>query len=294
MKIASSRPPSAHRTLRTLPAALLLLAAFGPALPFAYGQFTSEEIARRGSDEEFLAKAQVIRSVEIGEGVTKPYKLYLKLGDREDNAVWKNPSGMQFGYLDSWKYEIAAYRMDKLIGLNMVPPAAERGFKGKQGCVILWIKNRFSLLKMVETGVSIPPEALEKTNRMKWLARAWDSLIANEDRTQQNVLYTDDWRTILIDHSRSFRSTPGFTSRLMYGRDGIKTSATGSSWLFRSLPRRFVEALKTLTEPMISQEVGDCLSKREIKAILIRRDLLLREIRSMIAESGEAAVIYDE
>ena len=25
---------------------------------------------------------------------------------------------------------------------------------------------------------------------MKWLARAWDCLIANDDRTQQNVLYT--------------------------------------------------------------------------------------------------------
>jgi hypothetical protein len=80
----------------------------------------------------------------------------------------------------------------------------------------------------------------------------------------------------------------------MYGRDGIKTSATGSPWLFRRLPRWFVETLKTLTEPMIARAVGDCLSEREIKAVLTRRDLLLREIGSMIAESGEAAILYDE
>ena len=79
----------------------------------------------------------------------------------------------------------------------------------------------------MEDGIEIPYEAVQRIETTKYLTRAWDCLIANNDRTQQNVLYTEDWRTILIDHSRAFRSTREFTERLMFGRNGLKISAAG-------------------------------------------------------------------
>jgi hypothetical protein len=271
----------------------LVLALVLPAAPRpAPAQFLPEQIAQRPAQEEFLLTAEIVASEPIGEGVTKPFKLTLRKDGVEGKAAWKNPHGEMGGYLEGWQYEIAAYRLDKLIGLNMVPPAVEREFQGKRGALVLWAESKYSLLKMMETGVRIPDEAMDHTEKMKWLARAWDCLIANDDRTQQNVLYTADWRMILFDHSRAFRSTSEHTKRLMYGRDGIKTTAQGAPYLFRRVPRWFVEKIKTLTFEAIKAAVGTTLTDKEIRAILDRRELLLKEIADMVKEQGEAAVIY--
>jgi hypothetical protein len=269
----------------------LALAAAAGVLPVR-AQFLAEEIALRPAREEFLRTAEIVRFEEIGEGVTKPYKLYLRKDGLELKAAWKNPQGIQMGYLEGWQYEIAAYRLDKLVGLNMVPPAVEREFQGKPGALVLWAENKYSLLKIMEEGIRIPDEAMDHTEKMKWLARAWDSLIANEDRTQQNVLYTEDWRMILFDHSRAFRSTGEFAKRLMFGRDGIMKSAGGTPYLFRRLPVWFVDGIKPLTFETIREAVGDTLTRPEIKAILVRRDLLLKEIAQMVQEQGREAVLY--
>ena len=269
---------------------LALALSAGPQIALA--QFTPEQIAQREAQEGFLLTADIVRFELIGEGVTKPFKLYLKKGEVESKAAWKNPSGEMGGFLEGWQYEIAAYRLDKLIGLNMVPPAVEREFQGKKGALVLWAENKYSLLKLVEEGIRIPDSALEHTEKMKWLARAWDSLIANEDRTQQNYLYTEDWRIILFDHSRSFRSEGEFVKRLMNGRNGIKVSAQGAPYIFRRLPRLFVDKVRALTFADIKAAVGTTLMDGEIKAILARRELLLKEIALMIQEQGETAVLY--
>ena len=274
-------------------AVLVLLALALSAGPqIALAQFLPDQIAQREAQEEFLLTADIVRFEPIDEGVTKPYKLYLKKGEVESKAAWKNPSGMQRGFLEGWQYEIAAYRLDKLLGLNMVPPAVEREFQGKKGALVWWAENKYSLLKIAEEGIRIPDSALDHTEKMKWLARAWDSLIANEDRTQQNILYTEDWRTILFDHSRAFRSAGEFIKRLMFGRNGIKVSEAGNPFLFRRLPREFVQNVEALTFENIKAAVGTTLKDGEIKAVLARQKLLLKEVAQLIKEQGEAAVIY--
>ena len=271
------------------PAFLFLV--FLSVLP-ARAQFTAEEIAQRPFWEEFLKTAEIVRSEEIGEGVTKPLKLYLQKGDVQSKAAWKNPSGMQGGFLEGWQYEIAAYRLDKLIGLNMVPPAVEREFNGKPGALVYWATSEHSLLQIMEEKIPIPESALEHTENMKYLVRAWDCLVANDDRTQQNILYTKDWRVIAFDHSRSFRSTKEYTDNLVNGRNGLKKKADGKPFLFRRLPRSFVENLRKVDCRNIKQAVGSYLTDKEIDAVCKRKALLLSEIDAMIKESGEAKVLY--
>jgi len=252
-----------------------------------FPQFTPEEIAQRPEREEFLKTAEIIKSEDIGEGVTKPLKLYLKKGDTQREGVWKNPSGIQDGFLEGWQYEIAAYELDKLINLHMIPPTVERVFKGKRGSLQLWVRSKMSDLERMEQGINIPQEHVLHWNRRKYLMRAFDCLIANEDRTQQNIRYAGEWRMILIDHSRSFRTGRKFTRRLMYGEDGIK-----GVQMIRQLPRKFVENVKDLTFETIKEAVGPYLSKKEIRAVLKRKELLLEEIKGMIKEKGEDKFLY--
>lgn len=250
-------------------------------------QLTPTEIAERSKWEEFLKNAEIVRSEDVGEGVTKPKRLFLKMGDIEGSACWKDPKGMQQGYLEGWQYEIAAYEMDKLLELNMIPPTVEKQFNGKKGSLQLWMEDVTSLLDILEQKISFPKEKIDHYNKTKYLARAFDSLIANEDRTQQNMFYTKDWRLILIDHSRAFRSAKKFTKQLMFGRSGI----TGDN-PFRQLPRSFVEKIKTLNFDNVQKAVGPYLNKKEIDAILKRKELLLKEIEEMIKEKGEKNVLY--
>ncbi len=277
----------------TRAASVVLILALFLVPPALRGQFKPEEIAQREAYEKTLLTAEIVRFEEIGEGVTKPYKLFLNDEGREVKAAWKNPSGMMGGYLEGWQYEIAAYRLDKLIGLNMIPVAVEREFQGNPGALVLWAENKYSLLDLVEQGIRIPDSALDHTERMKYLTRAWDCLVANEDRTQQNVLYTEDWRMIIFDHSRAFRSKKTFTKNLMFGANGIKKYQDGNPILFRRLPRWFVEAVRSLTYEDIKTAVGPYLTDKEIEAVIIRRGLLLKEIEDMIKRQGENAVIYE-
>lgn len=250
-------------------------------------QFTPEEIAQRAELEEFLKTAEIISFKDIGEGVTKPCKLDMKKGDEAHSGCWKNPSGMQKGYFEGWQYEIAAYRLDKLLGLNMIPPTVEREFNGKRGSLQFWITSEMSDLERMEKGIRIPQDHLESWSKRKYLTRAFDCLIANEDRTQQNIRYTKDWRTILIDHSRSFRSSDKFKEQLVFGKNGLLAQQ-----LFRRLPRIFVNNIRALDFDTIKQAVGPYLTDDEIEAVIVRKKLLLDEIDEMIKEKGEAAVLY--
>jgi len=270
---------------------IIFLFFFVAQVYVAYGQFTASEIAQREEWEDFLLTAEIVNFKEIGEGVTKPVRLFLKKGEVEGSGVWKNPQGIQLGFLEGWQYEIAAYRMDKLLGLNMIPPTVEREFKGKKGSLQLWVARQYSLLEIMEKKIPMPTEpdlAINIENR-KYLTRAFDALIANEDRTQQNTFYTRDWRMILIDHSRCFRSEEKYTTHLLYGLNPISSSR---ALPFRRLPREFVEKIKALTYDSIKKAVGPYLNDKEINAILARRELILKEIDEMIKAVGEAKILY--
>jgi hypothetical protein len=264
--------------------ALFLVLAWGTP---SFAQFTAEEIAQREEIEVFLKKAKIVDHEKIGEGVTKPRRLYLKEGDKEMSGCWKNPEGLRGGALEGWRFEIAAYRMDKLIGLNMIPPTIERAFRLRKGSLQYWITSEMSELDRYRKDIDIPQEKLEVWTKSKYIMRAFDCLIGNDDRTKQNTRYTKDWRIILIDHSRCFRSSEYWTENLPFGKNGFKQKAA-----IRVLPRVFYEKIKALSFSKVKDAVGSLLYDSEINAVLVRRDMLVAEIDEMIAEKGADEVLY--
>jgi len=177
--------------------------------------------------------------------------------------------------------------MDKLLGLNMIPPTVQRVFKLKRGSLQYWITSEMSELDRYKKEIDIPPEHLEAWSKTKYIMRAFDCIIGNDDRTKQNTRYTKDWRIILIDHSRCFRSSEHWVENLPFGKNGFKQPAQ-----IRTLPRAFVERIKALNYKNIQKAVGISLKDSEIKAVLARKDLLVKEIDDLIMEKGEDEVLY--
>ncbi len=280
---------SSRTSARTITATVLMLWV---SISAARAQFTPEELDRREELEKFLLTARITGFRDLGQGITLPIRIYLKKGEVEHSAVWKNPSGVINGYYEGWQYEIAAYRLDKLLGLNLIPPTVERRFQGQRGSLQLWVEHKYDLLEIVDHKIQLPREGWEAVNleRMQYLARVFDSLIANEDRSLQNTLLTEDWRTILIDHSRSFRFDARSTNNLMYGLRPLRPG--GVPLPFKRLPAGLVEKLETLTFDSIKRAVGSYLTTKEINSVLTRRDLILKEIQEMISAYGRDEVIY--
>lgn len=271
----------------------LILLSLVSALPLS-AQFLPQEIGQRDQWEQFLLEAEIVKAEPLSQGVTKPWKLYLRKGDVEAAGAWKNISKkLGGGGRDSWKYEIAAYRLDKLIGLGMVPPAVEREFRGKAGALSLWADSKYNLVDIVEQGIQFPGSAQKHIDDMGFVYRLWGSLIANDDPTQENIRYTEDWRMILIDHSRAFRSDKEYTERLVFGIKGIKMyQSTGQPYLIRRVPRDLLERIKALDFAAIKQAVGPYLTDKEIQSVVVRIKLIEKEMAEMIKQHGEDTVIY--
>jgi hypothetical protein len=270
--------------MRTRRIAMALVLAAGICVPALRPQLRPDEVARRAYWEDFLRTAEIVRSEPIGEGVTSPWKLTLRKDGVEAKSAWKSINTTVDGYPDHWHGEIAAYELDKRVGLNMIPPVVERAFRDKPGALSLWAESRTSLLKVMEEGIPIPSAAAARIDDAKYLTRAWDCLIANNDRTQQNVLYTEDWRTILIDHSRAFLSDKEHRDRLIYGANGIKMMDDGAGGLrpalFRRLPRAFVDKLRTLDLAAVRAATSPYLGQAEMEAVAARAKMLLAEIEA--------------
>jgi len=258
-------------------------------------QFLPQDVADAPKWEEFLKTANIIDEKQLsGEGaVTNPWKLTLEKDGVKRFALWKNAQGLLHGYLEGWDNEIAAYRMDKFFGLNMVSPTIERRFREDRGSLQLWIDDTITyetyLQAKAKGKMKMPSYKVFPFERAVYLMRAFDNLIANEDRHANNFLLTKDWRIILIDHSRSFRTSKKFTEALIY----TEKNPEGPK-LMLELPRAFVEKLKGLTFESIRGALGEYLSNDQINAMLKRRDLMLKEIDRLVKLNGEENTIYEK
>ncbi|MCK7468573.1 MAG: hypothetical protein MZU91_11035 [Desulfosudis oleivorans] len=182
------------------------------------GQLRADEIATRAEWEVFLASAKVVgrRQITGPEAVTEPWVLTLRSGPIERQALWKDVDGKPKGILDCWRYEIAAYRLDKALGLGMIPATVERRDGARRGSCQLYSPDAEPLRDRIKTLEELTPAGLAVWRRGGYVQQAFDNLIGNSDRSQGNILLTPDWRWVLIDHSRAFRTEAAYTKELPF------------------------------------------------------------------------------
>jgi hypothetical protein len=223
---------------------------------------------RNAEFEEFLRTAPFARFEEVPVGVTRPKRAYFAPGGLVASVAWKVlPPGRPHGFWESYKSEIAAYELDKLLGMNMVPPTVEKRWKGDTGAAVLWLKP-IRPWKEVE-----PLTKPDKWNRQAVRMKMFDNLIGNPDRNAGNLLVDGDWNLYLIDHSRAFIS-----DKKLPAKDMVR------------IDKDIWERMKALDEPALTAALGKWIDRGEIRAILARRDKMQIEIDKLLKKGNESLV----
>lgn len=236
--------------------------------------------------EEFLSKGTITQVRDLGTGITRPQRATLKQGEVSHDAVFKSIDVLKQGattladgsvevdFQDSWQTEIAAYALDRLIGLEMVPATVERRIGRDVGSLQWWVDSMMTEGDRVAQGLA-PPD-LEAWNRQMFKVRLFDQMIANTDRHPKNMLVTKDFGVRLIDHSRSFRPYRELKNPELLTR----------------FSRSLLEGIQTLTRQNVKEHAGRYISNSQIDRLLQRRDAIVALARERVAALGEAAVIY--
>jgi len=273
---------------KTMLAVLFVLALGGSQALLA--QFMAQEQAEYEKWEDFLRTAKVVDEEQLMEfAVTNPWVLTLEKDGVRHKALWKDVYGDRIrGFKETWKGEIAAYRLSRALGLHMVPVTVEREFRGSRGSCQLYVDAWNNMETIVRKKLNPPGIKAMYNSRNLCLQRAFDNLIYNVDRHQRNYLILEDWRMILIDHSRSFSTGKRASTDLIYD----EKNRENPRFIMESLPRAFFEALKALTAESVRTAVGEYLTDDEIAALMARRDLIAAWVDKRIAELGEAKVLY--
>jgi hypothetical protein len=245
-------------------------AVFAAQSPAAANTGSRSWIGQEAAVEESLRTMTIDRIEAVPVGVTKPKRAFFSPGAPIASAAWKPlKPGMSRGYWESYKSEIAAYELDKLLDMHMVPPTVEREIEGEKGAVILWL-DRVKGWNMKEPVRGPQPEWTRQVSRMK----LFDQLIANIDRNAGNLLYDDSWQLFLIDHSRAFTD-----------RTNLKDTAP-----IQTVDQKLWDRINAVTRDDLDRVLGPWLDGRAIGAILKRRDLMRDEVGKRVAKLGEAGV----
>lgn len=225
---------------------------------------------RNAEFEEYIRTAPFVRIEDVPIGVTKPKRAFFAPGGLVASVAWKVlPPGRQGGYWESYKSEIAAYELDKVLGLGLVPPVVEKRWNGDLGAAILWLAPVHAW-KDVETRPK-PPTWDRQAVRMKM----FDDLIGNVDRNAGNFLVDDEWNLFLIDHTRAF------------------TGSRNLPWQLVHVDRTLWNRMLALDEPALSAALGRWVDRGDLRAMLARRDRMKAAIDALVKKNGEAAVFMD-
>jgi hypothetical protein len=236
--------------------------------------------------EAFLLEAKIVDIRDAGAGVTGSKRATLTDGTLTHDVhiqsvdikktVFQAGRHTELNFKDTYRFNIAAYRLARLLDLHTVPMSVERKVNGDVAAVTWWVDDvqmdERERLKRRTMG----PNPGRTSNQIQ-LMRIWDELIQNRDRNQGNILWTHDWTLWLIDHTRAFR----LDARLQKPEE------------LRRIDPDLLARLKGLTEDSVAKAVGYSLQKSEQEALLQRRDRIVKLYEERAARVGTAAVFVD-
>jgi len=250
------------------------------------GRAADEPTLTKEQIKTFLLKAKVVASKQSSKGVTVPWRLTLSDGtlthdasfqaiDEHKTNVTMASGRTEMNFVDSYKYNIAAYELAEMLGMDdMIPVYVERSWQGNPGSISWWLPVKMDEEDRKKQGIQ-PPDPDAWNNQM-YKIRVFDQLVYDDDPNLTNVLIGPDFKIYRVDFSRAFR----LYKNLRDPKNLVRCD------------RQLLEKLKALDANQVSEKTKHYLSKDEVKAVMARRDKIIAQFQQMISEKGEKEVLY--
>jgi hypothetical protein len=179
-------------------------------------------------------------------------------GEHTVSAYFRELQGAEEGDIP----ELAAYRLDRLLGLDMIPATVRRVIGDRKGIMQFIPEDAITELHRVASGRG--KEMYCSREKQVAVMHVFDALINNQGRTPLSMLYSpDDWLLILIGHDTSFSTE---VERPEYLRDIELT--VGDQWR---------AALAKLDDDTLRTALGGVLDDARLAALARRRDALINK-----------------
>ncbi len=235
--------------------------------------------------EKFLLEGKVVKKVRTLKGVTDARQVTLSNGVVTHDAQIQGvdiakpffdvgPKHTEVNFRDCYCYNVAAYHLAMLLGLDNVPMSVKRVVEGKPTAVTWWLEE------VMDEGDRRKAK-VEHSNSLRAaeyysVMYVFDELIQNRDRNAGNIMWGRDNKMWMIDHTRAFR----------LGKDLLNPDNLSR------IERSLFEKLRALDRQAFVDLVKNVLTKDEIEALFIRRDKIVQLFDQRIASLGEARVLY--
>lgn len=237
----------------------------------------------RDEREAFLSKASIVTDAPTDGRPS--WRAALDDATRRHDASVVTQDGSAPTRLN-YRFNLAAYELDKLLDLNLVPPSVERTINGRPASVIWWVDN-IAMNELDRRRKKIDPPDPDRWGRQVQAVRVFDELISNTYRDPapplyfntvwDNLLITTDWTIWITDHTGAFR-----TRKELQDPDSLVRC-----------PRIVLGRLRVLNKERLRQALARYLSSQQLETLDVRRVLLLRHFDHQIEIRGEADVLYD-
>jgi hypothetical protein len=264
----------------------------GPALAtFAFARILAADEPNFTPEQktDFLQHAKITASQPEKKGKSSASHLTLTDGTLTHDASFEpvdekkaqGPGphgGIEFNFRDYWGYDIAGYRIARLLGMDdMVPVYAERKWKGTTGAISWRIPDvQFDEADRYSKKIEVPPAVRDDWNKQMYKVRVLTQLFYDVDDNLTNVLITKDWKIWRIDFTRAFR--------LQHDLKSSKDLA--------QCDRQVLAKLRQLSYDQVLDTTKPYLTKDEAKALMARRDKMVAYFDQLVAQKGESEVLY--
>jgi hypothetical protein len=222
--------------------------------------------------EEFLRTARIIKSRETDKGVTASIRATMTDGTLTHDvhiqsvdiakSEFQAKGQIEFNFRDNWRFNIAAYRIDRLLGLHLVPVSVEGTWRNNPAAFTWWV-DEVLMDEGERLKKKIAPPDPPCWGEQARLLRLLDAVIDNTDRNLGNTLIAKNWRIWAIDHTRAFRYSK--TPRNLPTITGID--------------REVLARLEALDFQTMKRAVGDYINDPDIRNVLSRRDAIVGHFR---------------
>ena len=233
-----------------------------------------------------MRKAKIIKTTSAKKGITNTNRVtmtdstithdaHVQCIDEAKNE-YKTDRGTELNFKDTYKFNIAGYRLARLLGIENVPVYVERKVAGKT-CSVSWWADDVLMDEAQRKQKKIEAPNPDAWNDQIYIMRVFDQLVHNVDRNLTNLLILKNWDMVMIDTSRAFRLSHKLENPKNLGR----------------CDRTLLANLRALRKDAVTKQLASYCTKPEIEAVIARRDEIIRFYDEQIKQKGEGAVLYD-